>query len=73
MWLAVFFAVLTVGELYILPVGMGLFGRLAPPRITATTIAVWCLALFAGNLAAGVVGVLWGRMPHGQYFLLMAA
>ncbi|MCI3179496.1 MFS transporter [Caulobacter sp. CCUG 60055] len=72
-WLAVFFAVLTVGELYILPVGMGLFGRLAPPRIAATTIAVWCLALFAGNLAAGVVGVLWGRMPHGQYFLLMAA
>ncbi|WP_332767721.1 peptide MFS transporter [Phenylobacterium sp.] len=72
LWLAAFFTVLTVGELYILPVGMGLFGRLAPPRIAATTIAVWCLAIFAGNLAAGAVGVLWSRIPHGPFFLLIA-
>ena len=31
-------------------VGLGLFGRLAPAQMTATMIAAWFLAAFAGNL-----------------------
>lgn len=72
LWLAAFFAILTIGELYILPVGLGLFGRLAPPRIAATMMAVWFMAIFAGSLAAGAVGVLWSRIPHSLFFLLIA-
>lgn len=72
LWLAGFFVVLTVGELHILPVGLGLFGRLAPPGMAATTIAAWFFAAFAGNLLAGAAGTLWSRIPHAHYFALMA-
>jgi POT family proton-dependent oligopeptide transporter len=71
-WLLVFFAVFTLGELYILPTGLGLFARLAPPALGATTIAGWFLATFTGSLAAGVVGMLWSRMNHPAYFALLA-
>ena len=71
-WFALFWVVLTFGELFILPTGLGLFARLAPQRFGATTVASWFLATFAGNLAAGVVGTLWTRMSHTAFFALVA-
>src|SRR5256885_6055732 len=56
LWIAAFFVVLTLGELYILPTGLGLFARLAPPQLGATTVAAWYLAIFSGSLTAGYVG-----------------
>jgi POT family proton-dependent oligopeptide transporter len=73
LWLALFFVVLTFGELYILPTGLGLFARLAPAGLGATTVAAWYLATFAGSLAAGLIGALWSRMDHATYFFLLAA
>jgi POT family proton-dependent oligopeptide transporter len=72
-WFALFWVVLTFGELFILPTGIGLFARLAPQRLGATTVASWFLATFAGNLAAGLVGTLWSRMSHPTFFVLLAA
>jgi POT family proton-dependent oligopeptide transporter len=71
-WLALFFVVLTAGELFILPVGLGLFGRLAPQGMAAMTIAVWFLAAFFGNLLAGALGALWGTIDHALFFTLLA-
>jgi POT family proton-dependent oligopeptide transporter len=71
-WLAVFFAIFTLGELFILPTGLGLFARLAPPRLGATTVAAWYLAIFSGSLSAGLVGTFWSRMDHGSFFALLA-
>lgn len=71
-WLAFFFLLFTVGELFILPSGLGLFARLAPPRMGATTVAAWYLTIFAGSLSAGLVGTLWSHMAHGSYFALLA-
>jgi proton-dependent oligopeptide transporter, POT family len=73
LWIVVFFIVLTAGELYILPVGLGLFGRLAPRGYNATTIALWFLAAFAGNLAAGALGTVWSSLSPPQFFVLMGA
>ena len=70
--LAIFFLVLTIGELYILPTGLGLFARLAPVRLRATTVAAWFLAIFGGSLFAGTVGGLWSRMATDRYFVLLA-
>jgi POT family proton-dependent oligopeptide transporter len=72
-WLILFFAIFTYGELFILPTGLGLFARLAPKGLGATTVAAWYLAIFAGSLFAGLVGTLWSRMSHPLYFLLLAA
>ena len=72
LWLTLFFVVFTFGELFILPVGLGLFGRLAPRGLEATAIATWFFAGFAGNLLAGWLGTLWSRLPQGVFFGLIA-
>jgi POT family proton-dependent oligopeptide transporter len=71
-WVVVFFVFFTWAELYILPVGLGLFARLAPRRFGATTIAAWFLAACAGNLLSGVVGTLWEHMQPDTFFLFTA-
>jgi POT family proton-dependent oligopeptide transporter len=71
LWVAFFVVVLTAGELYILPVGLGLFGRLAPSGLTATTIATWFAAGVAGNLWAGWLGTLYTPLPHSIFFMII--
>ena len=71
-WFVLFWLVLTFGELFILPTGLGLFARLAPPRVGVTTVGSWFLATFAGNLASGLVGSLWTYMSHRVFFVLVA-
>lgn len=72
LWLVLFFVVLTTGELYILPTGLGLFARLAPPRLGATTVASWFLTIFSGSLLAGIVGTLWSGIDHRLFFIVLA-
>jgi POT family proton-dependent oligopeptide transporter len=71
LWLVGWFVLMTLGELYILPVGLGLFGHLAPEGFGATCIALWFFAGFFGNLLAGALGMLWSLLPHGGFFLLI--
>jgi POT family proton-dependent oligopeptide transporter len=73
LWLFGWFVVFTVGELYILPVGLALFGRLAPEGFRATSIATWFFAGFFGNLLAGALGTLWSVLGHGWFFTLIGA
>jgi POT family proton-dependent oligopeptide transporter len=72
LWLVLFFVVFTLGELYILPTGLGLFARLAPAQLAATTVAAWFLAIFTGSLTAGAVGTLWGTTSHAEFFVILA-
>jgi POT family proton-dependent oligopeptide transporter len=72
LWLVLFFVIFTLGELYILPTGLGLFARLAPTHLAATTVAAWFLAIFTGSLAAGAVGTLWSSTPHAEFFMILA-
>jgi POT family proton-dependent oligopeptide transporter len=73
LWLVLYFVIFTLGELHILPTGLGLFARLAPPRFAATTVAAWFLAIFAGSLFAGAVGTWWSSMSHATFFAFLAA
>jgi POT family proton-dependent oligopeptide transporter len=72
LWLAGFYALFTAAELYILPVGLGLFARLAPAALGATAVAAWFFAAFAGNLASGFIGTWWSSMTPAAFFLAMA-
>jgi POT family proton-dependent oligopeptide transporter len=63
--------VLTLGELYILPTGLGLFARLAPPKLGATTVAAWYLAIFTGSLTAGFIGSWYSSVRPAVYFLIL--
>jgi POT family proton-dependent oligopeptide transporter len=70
-WLVFFFFILTFGELYILPTGLGLFARLAPPRAGATTVGSWFLVTGAGSLFAGFVGSFWSSTTRPIYFVCL--
>jgi POT family proton-dependent oligopeptide transporter len=72
LWLLSFFLIFTLGELYILPNGLGIFARLAPPKLGASTVAAWYLAIFSGSLAAGQVGRLWSHTDRVSFFMLLA-
>jgi len=72
MWLVVFFVFFTLGELYILPTGLGLFARLAPRGFAATAVAAWFFAIFTGSLTAGAVGTLWSSTAHAEFFVILA-
>ena len=72
MWFALFFVIFTFGELLVLPTGLGLFARLAPPRMGATTVAAWYLAIFTGSISAGLVGMLWSKTDHASFFAMLS-
>ncbi len=72
LWVVAFFLLYTLGELYILPVGLGLFARLAPRGMGATVIAAWFLASFGGNFLAGLVGRGWEPLGPAGFFALLA-
>lgn len=72
-WVVGYFFVLTLGELYILPTGLGLFARLAPPKLGATTVAAWYLAIFTGSLTAGFIGSWYSSLTPTFFFLVLAA
>ena len=65
-------AVLPPGELFVLPTGLGLFARLAPPGLGVTTVAAWFLTIFTGSLSAGLIGTLWSRTGPAGFFTLLA-
>jgi POT family proton-dependent oligopeptide transporter len=72
LWLVGFFALLTAGELYILPVGLSVFSTLAPARVASAMIGVWYIAKFAGGLFSGWLGAYWQVLPSWQFFLIGA-
>lgn len=73
LWLIGFNAVLTVGELYLSPVGLSLVTKLAPARMVSMLMGVWFLSQFMGNYLAGYLGRFWDIWPGEQFFLMIAA
>lgn len=72
-WIVLFFFLITAGELHILPVGLGLFGRLAPRRVAASVMAIWFAAISAGSFLSGIIGTFWSSLSAGYFFLLIAS
>lgn len=72
-WTILAILLLTLGELYLSPTSWSLFSRLAPRGREALLMGLWLLPLFAGAYLAGLVGTYWERLPHPQYWLLVAA
>ena len=66
-------AMLTVGELYLSPIGLSLVTKAAPARIVSLMMGMWFLSNFAGNFLSGAIGVYYTRMPKELFFLLLLA
>jgi proton-dependent oligopeptide transporter, POT family len=73
LWLFWYFAVLTVAELYLSPIGLSLVSKVAPAKILSLMMGVWLATSFTGNLAAGWLGSFWSSMDKADFFLMIAA
>jgi proton-dependent oligopeptide transporter, POT family len=71
LWLVLAYTIFTFGEIYVFPVALGVFGRLAPTNHKATVIACYFVAAFFGNLLAGYVASYWEVISHNSFFTLM--
>ncbi|MGD0232586.1 MAG: peptide MFS transporter [Syntrophorhabdales bacterium] len=71
-WLTACVFILTVGELFLSPVGLSLVTKLAPPRMASMLMGMWFLAMFAGNYMSGVLGTFWEKMPKEAFFLMLS-
>ncbi len=73
LWLFGFFVVITIGELYLSPVGLSLVTKIAPIRIVSMMMGVWLATSFFGGFLAGWLGSFWSRMEKPEFFLIIAA
>jgi POT family proton-dependent oligopeptide transporter len=72
-WLTACTFVLTLGEIYLSPIGLSLVTKIAPARIVSMMMGVWFLSSFFGNYLSGYLGTFWEKMPREDFFLLMFA
>ncbi len=68
LWLIGCYAVVTVGELFLSPIGLSLVSKVAPVRLTSLMMGGWFLATSIGNKLSGVLASLWDNYDHKEYF-----
>jgi POT family proton-dependent oligopeptide transporter len=73
LWLLGYFVVVTVGELYLSPVGLSFVTKVAPARILSMMMGVWLATSFVGNFLAGFIGSFWNQTDKPVFFLIVAA
>jgi len=68
LWVVLYFVLLTLGELFVIPVGLTLIESLAPVRFASMAMGAWYIAKFLGSLLAGVMGAYWLVIPAWAFF-----
>jgi len=72
LWLFLFFVIITIGELYLSPVGLSLVSKVAPARVLSLMMGVWLSTSFLGNFLAGWLGSYWSSMEKPNFFFMIA-
>ncbi len=71
LWLVVCTLLLTVGELYLSPIGLSLVTKVSPARMVSMMMGMWFLSSFFGNILSGYIGALYTMMPKEAFFGLL--
>jgi proton-dependent oligopeptide transporter, POT family len=72
LWLVVYFALATTGELYLAPVGLALMSKLAPAPMASLMMGVWFATTLPADIFGGFLGGFWSRMGKANFFLMIA-
>lgn len=78
-WLMGTYGVITIGELFLSPMGLSLVSKLSPQRFTSLMMGGWFLATSIGNKLSGVLASQWDMYADKaayfwvNFFLLLAA
>lgn len=67
-WLIGCYGVVTIGELFLSPIGLSLVSKVAPVRITSLMMGGWFLATSIGNKLSGVLSSLWDNYENKVNF-----
>ena len=73
LWLLASYTLISIAELCVSPMGFSLVSQLSPARFSGLLMGLWLAAIAVGNLSAGLLGQLWDRWSHSQFFGLLAA
>jgi POT family proton-dependent oligopeptide transporter len=73
LWLFAYFVIITIGELYLSPVGLSLVSKVSPARMVSMMMGVWLGTSFVGNFIGGWLGSFWSTMDKMYFFLMIAA
>ena len=69
-WLVANYGVITIGELFLSPMGLSVVSKLSPTNITSLMMGGWFLATSIGNKLSGVLASLWDTYDNKARFLL---
>lgn len=67
-WIIAAYGVITVGELFLSPMGLSMVSKMAPRHITGLMMGGWQLATALGNKMSGVLATLWDRYDDKANF-----
>jgi POT family proton-dependent oligopeptide transporter len=73
LWLVLYSALVTLGELYLSPISLSLYSKVAPLKIASLMMAVNFLPNFlGGGLLQGYLGTYWTAMGKPAFFMMIA-
>ena len=72
-WLLGCYALLSLAEILLAPLGVSLVTRLAPQHKATQAVGLWFAGSAVGNGLAALLGLCWDHWPHHRYFALLAA
>ena len=71
LWLFASYGVITIGELFLSPMGLSLVSKLSPVRITSLMMGGWFLSTSIGNKLSGILASKWDEYDNkANYFWL---
>jgi len=71
-WLLSTYAIFTVAELLISPIGLSMVSKLAPVRLTALMMGAWFLVNAIAGKISGMMASYWDKFDDkGNYFLIL--
>jgi len=73
LWLVACTLVLTIGELYLSPIGQSLVAKVSPPALISMLMGMWFLSNFIGNYFTGYLGTFYEKMSRESFFLMLGA
>jgi POT family proton-dependent oligopeptide transporter len=68
LWLMASYGIITIGELFLSPMGLSLVSKLSPTRITSLMMGGWFLATSIGNKLSGILATLWDTYSDKSNF-----
>lgn len=70
-WFISSYAVITIGELFLSPMGLSLVSKLSPARLTSLMMGGWFLATSIGNKLSGVLSSMWDNYEQKANFFFV--